>query len=197
MEREQYKGLTIRLEQDQDCENPLDNDAGVVFVTYRADARSQYGNTPLDQEEHEEVARKIQAGELIGLPVYVYEHGGVIIKAEEGNPFSCPWDSGQSGYVYCTRKTALEWQGGKVLTAKRRAAVLKGLQCSVDAYSSWCNGECYGYIIEGADGEELESCWGFIGDEYAMEEAKRSADYWAPEVVRRAKNEVLAARCPL
>src|ERR1035437_9220798 len=129
MSTEQYKGLTIRLEQDQDCENPLDDDAGVVFVTCRKDARECYGNTPLDQEEHEEVARKVNTGELIGLPVYVYEHGAVMIRAEgSGNPFSCPWDSGQSGYVYVTKATALDWKGGKILTAKKRADVLKQLQ---------------------------------------------------------------------
>lgn len=198
MSSEQYKGLTIKLEQDTDCENPLDNDAGVIFVTYRADARSQYGNTPLDQEAHEEVARKVNTGELIGLPVYVYQHGGCIIRAEgNGNPFSCPWDSGQSGYVYVTKAGALSWHGGKKVTKDIRAKTLQSLKSAIDEYSLWCNGECYGYIVEGPDGEELDSCWGFIGSEYAMEEAKSQADYWAAELPKQARREVLQARCPL
>jgi hypothetical protein len=182
MEREQYKGLVIRLEQDQDCENPLDNDAGAVFVTYRKGARSCYGNTPLDQEEHEEVGRRINAGELVGLPVYVYEHGGCIIRAAEGNPFSCPWDSGQSGYIYVTKKTALEWYGGKVLTKGKREKTLQQLRGIVDTYSQWCNGECYGFIIEDQDGEQLDSCWGYIGADWAMQAGKESADYHADKI---------------
>ena len=175
METTQYKGLTIRIEADTDCTSPLEYDE-CVFITYRAGARSCYGNTPLDQEAHEDIARQIEAGTLIGLPVYVYQHSGVLIQASEGNPFSCPWDSGQSGYVYVTKKTALDWQGGKVLTAKKRTATLDSLRSVVSEYSKWCNGECYGYIIEDGAGEQLESCWGFIGYEYAEQEAQSAAD---------------------
>ena len=176
METTKYKGLTIRLEQDQDCTNPLEYAEG-VFITHRKNAKSCYGNTPLDQEAHEDIARQIQAGTLIGLPVYVYQHGNVIITAAETNPFECPWDSGQSGYVYVTKKTALDWQGGKVLTAKKREATLDSLRSVVSEYSKWCNGECYGYIIKDSAGEDLDSCWGFIGYDYAMQEAESAAEH--------------------
>lgn len=186
---EKYKGLTIELHQDTDCENPLDNGNDGVFITYNKRSRSAYGNTPLDQDEHEDIGKRIESGELIGLPVYVYEHGGVMMSTRA---FSCPWDSGQSGFIYVTKATALEWMGGKVLTKKRREKTIQNLECIVDAFGKWCNGESYGYIIKGKDGEDLgsmeDSCWGFIGDKYCMEQAKESADYII-EQIDKAKHE--------
>jgi len=186
MNREEYKGLIIRLEQDSDCESPLDCDPGVT-ITYRKGARNVLGNTPETPEEHQETARRIDAGELIGLPVYAYVHSGVALNT---TGFNCPWDSGQSGFIHITRKTTLEWQGGKVLTAKRRAAVLDSLRAVVETYSQWLNGECYGYIISTAptddnpDCEELDSCYGFIGYDYAMQEAKSQADWHAEDIIK-------------
>lgn len=40
--------------------------------------------------------------ELIILPLYLYDHGGITIKT---NPFSCPWDSGQVGWIYAIKET--------------------------------------------------------------------------------------------
>lgn len=174
---EQYKGLTIKLVYDQDCESPLEYDEG-VFITYRKDSRYILGNAPIDRDEFESIGARIKAGELVGLPVFAYIHSGVALNT---SGFSCPWDSGQSGFIYITKATALAWQGGEVLTAKRRARALDSLQSVVKMYSQWLGGECYGYIIEDSEGEELSSCWGFIGQEYALEEAKREADYHAKE----------------
>lgn len=178
MNTETYKGLTIRLEQDQDCSSPLDDDAGVT-ITYKKGPRYTLGNTAVDAEEFERIGAEIDAGRLIGLPVYAYIHSGTALNT---TGFSCPWDSGQSGYIYISKATALEWQGGKVLTAKKRAVCEKGLCSVVSEFSKWLNGDCYGYIIEDSDGEELDSCWGFIGDEYAMQAARESADYYAKKV---------------
>lgn len=175
MNTETYKGLTIRLEQDQDCTSPLEFDDGVT-VTYKKGSRYTLGNAPVDAEEFEHIGAEIDADRLIGLPVYAYIHGRTTLNT---TGFSCPWDSGQSGYIYISKATALEWQGGKVLTAKRRAACLESLRSVVSEFSKWLNGDCYGYIIEDPDGEHLDSCWGFIGDEYAMQAARESADYYA------------------
>ncbi len=53
----------------------------------------------------------------------------------------------------------------------------------IEEYNAWLSGDCHGYrvfqAVRGADseeleivGDELESCWGFIGSEYAQEELK-------------------------
>jgi hypothetical protein len=51
----------------------------------------------------------------------------------------------------------------------------------LDEYIKWCNGDCYGIVVETYTREDSESdwelvesdhCWGYIGSEYAEEEVK-------------------------
>lgn len=62
----------------------------------------------------------------------------------------------------------------------------RDMENQVRLFTAWAWGDVYGYIVEGpedADGEreQLSSCWGFYGDEFAKsgleEEAVRMADY--------------------
>jgi len=46
-----------------------------------------------------------------------------------------------------------------------------------ESYEQWANGDVWGYIVENADGEELESCWGYYGTESAVAEGKATADH--------------------
>lgn len=167
LERETIGGFTIKYYHDHDCESPLDNDDD-VHITYNKSARYTLGNEPLDEDAQRDIAARISAGELIGLPVYAYIHSGVALNT---GGFSCPWDSGQSGFVYVTRQTALEWHGKKHLTKAIRARVLESLTAIVQEFGRYCNGECYGYVIENADGAHVDSCYGYIGFEYVKQEA--------------------------
>jgi hypothetical protein len=168
---------TIRIEHDQDCESPLEHDD--IVITYKKGSRYTLGNTPVEQEEFEQLVARIQSGELIGLPVYAYVHSGVALKASSWAGLlpqgHAEWDSGLSGVAYITKATALEWHGGKIVTKKIRESCLKSLEGSVEAFGRWLNGECYGYVIEDEHGDEIDSCWGFVGHEYALEQAKALA----------------------
>ena len=46
----------------------------------------------------------------------------------------------------------------------------------IENYQTWANGDVWGFIVEDADGEELDSCWGFYGSEACEEAGKESAD---------------------
>ena len=120
----------------------------------------------------------------ICLPLYLYDHSGITISC---GPFSCPWDSGQVGYVFITREEILyEWGNmgkAKVVTKKMREQAENVLRGEVETYDQYLTGEVYGYIIEDEDGNELDACWGFYGEECCLEEAKSSADYWAEKMV--------------
>ena len=56
-----------------------------------------------------------------------------------------------------------------------RAQAAKILEGEIEEYSAWCAGDVYGYVIEDRNGNELDSCWGFYGQDYATESAKQSA----------------------
>ena len=45
------------------------------------------------------------------------------------------------------------------------------LQNELKEYRAWVEGDVYGIIVE-SSGDELDSCWGYYGYEYAMEELK-------------------------
>lgn len=98
--------------------------------------------------------------EYIALPMYMYEHGSCSIKT---TPFSCPWDSGQLGYIFCTKEKALDNFGGKIVTAKTRERCLSNFISEVTTYDNWQDGRVYGFSVK-FEGEE-DNCGGFYGSD--------------------------------
>lgn len=94
----------------------------------------------------------------ISLPLYLYDHSGITMST---GPFSCPWDSGQVGFIYVSRENAAkEWAD---TTEKQARNYLCG---EVEVYDQYLRGEVYGFVIEDLCGEEFDSCWGFFGDDW-------------------------------
>lgn len=58
---------------------------------------------PLDfsSRKNDENALKKSPGIVAYLPLYVYDHSGVRLNT---TGFSCPWDSGQVGWIVATRE---------------------------------------------------------------------------------------------
>jgi len=54
--------------------------------------------------EHERVMKTLDK-HYIMLPLYLYDHSGITMSTGK---FSCPWDSGQVGWIYCTIEKAME-----------------------------------------------------------------------------------------
>ena len=110
------------------------------------------------------------------LPVYKYEHGGVVFNTEG---FSCPWDSGQVGFIFVSLEDVRKEYGVKRVTKAIREKVIEQLKGEVKTYSQWVNSEVYGFeIIDNETGDTLEYCYGFIGDsddEHLVSEALSSA----------------------
>lgn len=185
-----YKGCAIKLYQDEDAESPREWDnVGEILYT---SSRYNLGDRRATSEEIQEI---IDRDDVIFLPVYAYIHSGTRLNT---TGFSCPWDSGQCGIIWCTKVRAVkEW--GKVLFTKavQKSAedYLRGEIATLDSYFS---GTVCGYVAEGPDGvdengdnlddaEEIDSCWGFYPDEtngyakryeYPISEAKAAIDNW-------------------
>jgi hypothetical protein len=107
--------------------------------------------------------------------LFLYDHSGITISTSS---FSCRWDSGQVGWIYIT-KDKIEKEGW---TPEQADKYLDG---EVEVYDNYLTGEVYGYRItkynkEIEDDEEVESCWGYYGDdgkESMIQECKRTIDY--------------------
>lgn len=182
--------LRVRIELDEDAQSPLDDD-NLGKIAYVGRSRYVLGNEACDLEDLDMIRDGIARGELVGMPVFAYVHSGTTLKAAETNPFSCPWDSAQSGFVYMTKAEALKEWGGLHMTDDVLAKVHSYQAGMVEAFSDYLSGECYGFVIErltlDEDGdvtsaEQLDSCWGFVGDiGYCKDEAVQQAANFVEE----------------
>jgi hypothetical protein len=194
--------MKYELVHDVNCDNPLVyNDE--VRIAYRAGARTRIGNEPTTEDGFDNLEERIKRGDVVAVKVWYYQNSGTALKATSiddgapGYPFTCMWDAGVSGFAYVTKATALAWQGGKRLTKAKRARVEESLKIIVDEYGKWLDGDCWGYRIlkkverrelDSDDGdddddddddddsmwEEVSSCYGFIGYDYAEQRAKEA-----------------------
>lgn len=125
-----------------------------------------------DKHEYtvEELQEIVERPDVIALPLYLYDHSGITMSTR---PFSCPWDSGQVGYIWVTKEKIREEFKVKRVTEKIEEKALKFLRDEVYIYDLHIRGEIYGYVIEDDQGEHIDSCWGFYGDpdEYMIDQA--------------------------
>lgn len=96
------------------------------------------------------------------LPLYLYDHSGVTMNT---TGFSCPWDSGKVGIIFVSKEKVLKEFGWKKISKKRKEKVLDYLRAEVNTYDQYLRGEVYGFIKYKGD-EEVDSCWGFYGDDH-------------------------------
>lgn len=101
------------------------------------------------------------------LPVFAYIHGGIALNTKG---FSCPWDSGQAGWIYVTRDKLIKEYGSDTPESRERAE--NCLHSEVQEYSAFLNGDVYCFsVIEtttcdscGHENEKVvDSCCGFYG----------------------------------
>lgn len=96
-----------------------------------------------------------------------YEHSGFTISTGSGYPYSCPWDGGSAGFIYTSKKEAVEKIGYTEDDWKEQAITL--LKAEVKEYDQWLVGDVYYVDIErlvDEDWEQWESCGGIYSDEY-------------------------------
>jgi hypothetical protein len=109
-------------------------------------------------------------------PLFLYDHSGITISTGD---FGDKWDSGQVGWIYCTKENARKEMMAKRLTKKVMAQVLKNLECEVEIYDQYLTGDVWGYEVESHDGVYEDSCWGFFGSD-----PKKNGmwDHWSEEI---------------
>ena len=105
------------------------------------------------------------------LPMYMYDHSGITVNT---TGFSCPWDSGQIGFIYVSREKLMKEYKVKKVSAALKKKVAGYLKGEVETYDQWLTGDVYGFKVYkeakcdkcGHVGEEKEdSCWGFYGSD--------------------------------
>lgn len=107
---------------------------------------------------------------IIVLPLYLYDHSGITMNT---TGFSCPWDSGQVGWIYVEKSKVRSEYGWKRITKARGEKIREYLKAEVETYDQYISGDVYGFRITDTDNdEEVENSWGYYGSENCMSEAE-------------------------
>lgn len=164
-----YKGFTISVELDTNPEDPRSWDNFGTMICYHP----HYNLGDKHKLSMEEAGKIYHNKNVVALPLFLYDHSGITIST---TPFSCPWDSGQIGFIYVT-KDDVRKEFGRI-TKKVLEKVNKCLESEVKVYDEYLRGDVYCFTVENDEGEIIDSCGGFFGDgDYCFEEAKRAIDY--------------------
>jgi len=156
-EKIEYKKYAIEIYYDSNGNDPrkdFDHLGKMICFHSRYSLGDEKGTDP------RETMTFLKNSKAIYLPLYLYDHSGLTMST---GPFSCPWDSGQVGWIYASPESVRK-EFGKRITKQIKEKVLKILEAEVAEYDSYLKGEVYGYQVKNEDGEEIDSCWGFIGD---------------------------------
>jgi DNA-binding cell septation regulator SpoVG len=110
---------------------------------------------------------KLAQYEHVILPLYLYDHSVLSISTApySGRAQHADWDSGQVGWIYATKADALNAVGevdNGVFSITKEI-----LASEVAEYDSFLGGDCYGFQLY-KNGNEVNSCWGFIGSPDAL-----------------------------
>ena len=166
---------TCQVVQDTDPHPPEDD---LVKITYASRSRYMLGTQAVTQEQARALNERSISEEIIALPVWAYVHSGATIRAATDNPFGCPWDSGRSGLAYMEKSAWLKEHGAKRLSPALKVKALDYIRAVVQTYDAYLTGDTWGYTIEDDDGNTVESCWGFYGEQYAEEAAASALSAW-------------------
>lgn len=129
-------------------------------------------------------------GKVFYYPLYLYDHSGITMSI---GSFGDPWDSGQVGWIYCT-KDDIEKEYNS-FTQKDIDTAMSVMESEVEVYDQYLRGDVYWYsrdsFIGGKIGDESvrpedvleddcfwrteDSCGGFFGDDV---ETNGMSEYW-------------------
>lgn len=134
----------------------------LIDKTLRKEMHSQYQAFEMGEKDASDMEMLFDKLAVIS-PVYAYEHSGITVSTA---PFSCTFDSGQVGVAVYTKEQLLIDRQQKRFTKACARYATSCIQDIIETIDDFLQGNCYGFRITDADGEELESCWGFYGDDH-------------------------------
>ncbi len=108
------------------------------------------------------------------LPLYLYDHSGITMSTSQ---FNDPWDSGQVGYIYCTKKDVEE---SGLNPETDYAEVEEMLKEEVKEYDKWLTGDppYFEYIITDENDNIVENRSFFALNDFKemLDEMKNQTD---------------------
>lgn len=167
IETYEHRGLTISLYYDLDAERPFSDTVTILGNFNIADQCAEIYPGDHAQEYQDEFD---QDGD-VAVPIVSSGDSIAICGIEDANGFA----------FIPARVFVREWAG---MIANNPVAALADAHANIrnyiDGMDSYLNGDVYGFTVDDADGEQIDGCWGFIGDiNYVRTEAEASAEHYA------------------
>ena len=165
IENEKYK---LEIFEDLDPTDPREFDNLGTMVCFHnmytfGDETELKSSNFSSWEELESYLYKTEKAFLV-VPVFLYDHSGLSVNT---TGFSCPWDSGQIGYIYASKEKIRNEYSCKRISKKLKEQIKEMLVSEVDSYNQYLSGDVYGFnVTDKQSGEELNSCYGFFGTDH-------------------------------
>lgn len=172
---------TVKLIRDSDAESPRswdnlgtmacahkrynlgdeDGTREALQIIYKHLSDKQLDEMGFDDGELPDIQAALEkTGQVIMLPLYLYDHSGITMSTSS---FFCRWDSGQVGFIYVSKAKVRQEYGWKLLTKERIAKIEGILKGEVEVYDQYLTGDVWGFEVTEDDQED--SCWGFFGSD--------------------------------
>jgi hypothetical protein len=183
-----HRGYSVRIEPDDTPESPREWDNLGTMVCFHErhnlGDRHDYRTSDFDERTIAQVLKDDGEEPAVILPLYLYDHSGVSIRTDPAGfraSDSMGWDWGCVGFVYVSKAKVRAEYSVRRISKRTLAKATEVLVAEVETYDDFISGRVYGYIVGDASDDYLDSCWGYYGLDYCIEEAKAVADYLADQ----------------
>jgi hypothetical protein len=173
------KSYTYKIEQDDTAGNPRDEmDNLSRFLCPSNNRYTTGGKTDLEFHPNQDGGENLRD---------LRRRNCLIVEFHNPNVGTC--------YAFVTRdqlqKEYIAYGQTMRQAMKNARNCMRG---EIETYLAWADGEVYGFVVEDEDGNHVDSCWGFYGED-GRKEAEREAQSiitWHEEQEKEADNLVLS-----
>lgn len=197
---------TVKLIRDSDAESPRswdnlgtmacahkrynlgdeDGTREALQIIYKHLSDKQLDEMGFDDGELPDIQAALEkTGQVIMLPLYLYDHSGITMSTSS---FSCRWDSGQVGFIFVSKAKVRQEYGWKLLTKERIAKIEAILKGEVEVYDQYLTGDVWGFEV--IEDDKVDSCWGFFGSSPLENGILNHLSDRAAELVKAGQYEV-------
>lgn len=188
---EHESGIVAKIHHDEDPQyaDPRgDTQLGIMYCWHPNYVLGDEQFTQSDHSSIEAVYKYLvrERKATVVIPLFLLDHSGISIQT--GTPIekltpesvraadrfigdSAGWDTSWVGFIFTNEEKRKE-----VGAPRAHTELIRQLEAEVEEYDLYLRGEVYGYVIEDADGDNVDSCWGFLGYEYIEAEAKEAIE---------------------